>query len=80
MSTVKKLMTVAMKSPDYRPEHEQYVAGAFFASLISGITLGTEIEDYPEEQQSNYDKAIWFYDMIHQYVKQRDRRNLKLLN
>ncbi len=67
MSSVNKLMIKAKKNPDYRPEHEQYIAGVFFASLISGIALGTEIVDYSEEQQSIYNEAIWVYDKIHQF-------------
>ena len=67
MSGVKKLISKAKKNPEYTPEDEQYIAGAFFASLISGIALGTEIEDYPEGQQDLYNKVMWIYDNIHQY-------------
>ncbi|MDA1371553.1 MAG: hypothetical protein O2971_12440 [Proteobacteria bacterium] len=65
ISNVKKLIKVAKKSPAFKPGDEPYIAGVYFAVLISGMAIGTELGDYPEEQQDTYMKAIWVFDRIY---------------
>ena len=77
MNSVNNLMMKAKKNPDYTPENEQYIAGVFFASLISGIAPGTEITDHSQQQQSIYNKAIWIYDKIHQYEMDKHPAEIK---